>query len=123
MLTLIFVETLNLYIENRVGIKLCAGCLLYIISKGFFVAELDFLDFSENLFIVFELSELFELVAVVDEAVTDKLCDVSSKLRVSLAEPSSVSDTVGNIFELVGSNSVVIVEKSSAGSGWHPAWH
>ena len=110
MLTLIFVQAFDLNIENRGRIQLYAGFCPDLFGKVGFVGGLYLLYPLEDAAVVPEVSELFECVRIIYEITADKLIEQSCKTRVCLAEPASVRDTVGDIFEFIGHDCIEIVE-------------
>ena len=74
--------------------------------------KLDFFKLLENLGIGCIGFELFKIIAVIDKSVADKLGKKLCKLRVGLAESTAVSNTVGNVCELVGSERIEILENT-----------
>ena len=66
-------KSLDLNVENRVGIKVDAVGLLDKCGKSFLVAELDLLKVFEHLSVIGICLEFFKLTSVIDKAVADKL--------------------------------------------------
>ena len=57
MLSLVFMQTLYLYIEYRIRIHYHAVVLLDILCKGLLVGVLDLGELMEHLFVVFKLGK------------------------------------------------------------------
>ncbi len=101
LLTLVFVQTLHLNVENAVYIQLYAGGFLNVLRKALLVAALYLSELFEDALVVREYLELYKLGSILFKPVADTLGKQVGKLRVGLEQPSSVRDTVGDILELV----------------------
>ena len=82
MLSLVFVETLYLYVENAVCIEVDAGFVLDILCEGFLVFLLDSHELCEDFLVVLEFSEVFKLRAVLYELWTDSLREKIGQSRI-----------------------------------------
>ena len=102
LLALVLVQTLNLYIKNAVNIQLCARRFLNVLRETLLVFTLDFAESLENRSVVCENLELDELGSVLLEALADALGEQVGKSLVALEQPAAVSDTVGDVLELIG---------------------
>ena len=110
MLSLVFVETLYLNVENTVCIEDDARSALDVFCKGFLVFLLYCHELCEDFLVVLELAEILKLCAVLDELGTDGVLQQLCKSGIGLIEPSSVSDSVGDVLELLGSILIFIME-------------
>ena len=110
MLSLVFVETLYLNVENAVGIKNNASLILNVFSEMLFISLFNVHKLRKNIFVVLKLSELFKLCAVLDKFSSDSFAEKLCKSGIGLIKPSSVSDAVGNVLEFFRSILVFIVE-------------
>ena len=72
MLTLILVQTLNLHIENRIGVKRDSHIFLNIIGKAHLIYALNIAQLCKNLFIVLISIKLLQLLCVLYKAVAYK---------------------------------------------------
>ena len=109
-LSLILVQTLYLYVEYRVGIDRKSRRLLNEIGEIHLISTLYFEPLVENVSLSFELFQLLEFVSVLEEGISDKFGDERREPGVGLAQPSAVSDTVGDVGEYARVHLVVIVE-------------
>ena len=110
MLTLVFVETFDLHVENRIRVQNNAGVLFHMLSKRFFVVAFDALERFQNTRVVFVFAQLQKLVGVIDKAAADEFFEELRKLGVRLAQPAAVRNPVGDVFKLVGREHIEIVE-------------
>ena len=109
-LTLVLVHSLDLYVEDRVGINTLARLIVCIISEVFLIVMLDIGNSVENCRIVLILGKSDKLASVILEALADNLAKKLGKCGVGVVEPSSVNYAVGNVGELPGSHLIEIVE-------------
>ena len=94
-------QTLNLNIENAVNIELCACCLFNVFCKLLFIVTLNLAQFFKNALVVREYLELYKLGSILLEALSDTFGKQIGKLRVRLQQPTTISDTVGDVLELI----------------------
>ena len=67
-LPFVFVQTFNLYIENRIGIDGNAVCLFDISGKTLLVGVLDLKQIVQHFVVTFEPHQIFQLVGVFQES-------------------------------------------------------
>ena len=103
-------ETLNLNVEDAVGVKNDTGVLLNVLAEASLILLLYSEELLENSLIVLELSECLKLSSVLDELITDSLGEELCESGVGLIEPSSLRDTVSNVLELIRSIEEFLVE-------------
>ena len=109
-LALVLMQTLDLYIEQGIGVHLDAIALEDQIAEALLVGQLDLLQAGEHTGIVSVLQQLLQLSGVLDEAVPDELFEQSTEVRIGLAQPAAVGDTVGDVEEATGLHLVIVPE-------------
>ena len=110
LLTLVLMESLNLYIKDRILIYVNVLCLLKVILENDLVLFLDIHDLAKDCIIIIELSEVIQFLCILLVSVTDELCDICCKLLVAVEEPSSECDTICLVVELLRINLVEVVQ-------------
>ena len=103
VLPLVLMETLHLYVEQRIRIYHDADPILYDGCKSGFVATLDLLPFRPEPRIIskrFYLPDLF--FEMFDPAVADRFCDQTCKFRVAQGYPASRGHPVRHVHEAFG---------------------
>ena len=109
MLSLVFVETLYLYVEDAVCVE--DDVVLLDILCEFLLGKLLYSkELVEDFLVILELAEIFKLCAVLDELCADSVLEELCERRIGLIQPASVSDTVGNVLEFFRSILIFIVE-------------
>ena len=109
-LALVLMQTLDLHVEQGVGVHHHAVALQDQVGQAFFVVQLDVLELLEHRRVVVVLHQLFQLGAVLGEAVPDQLLEQGGQLGVGLAQPAAVGDAVGDVAEVVRLHLVVVPE-------------
>ena len=82
MLSLVFVETLYLNVENAVGIEDDIALRLYILSEFFLVSLLYISELLEEFLIVLELLQLLKLGSVLYELPADGVAEEVCQSRI-----------------------------------------
>ena len=103
-------QTLDLYVKHRVSVDKLAGLCVKHISKSYLVIVLDRSYSVKNLCIVCVLCKVVKLDRIVTVARSNRFIKQSCKLRVRVAEPTTVSNTVCYVCEALGIHSVEVVE-------------
>ena len=109
-LTLVFVQSLYLYVENTVGVYRYTVCFLYIFGKTNLIRSLYFRQLFRYVAVVLQRQKFFKLRRVLNPAVAYLVGDEVGKERIGFRHPSSVSDTVGYVGEFFGGYFVVVCE-------------
>jgi hypothetical protein len=101
-LSLILVDSLNLNGKQRVGIDRNSESPFDIICQSDFIIHLDFIEFLYENWIIHFVLKFLEKDGIGEPLViTEGFSEQSGKLRIALQQPSSESDSVGDILELV----------------------
>lgn len=104
LLALVFVDTLDLDIEQSSGVHSNTIVLLDVFCKSDLVGILDITELFAELLVINKGLQLVKQCKILEELMSTKLgCDQSRELGVGLVKPSSWSDTIGNVGELVRS--------------------
>ena len=109
-LTLIFVQALDLNVEDRMSIDLLARLMIEVIGKCDFVIVLYSANSVKNGRVVSELCKFSKLYGIVSVSRTDSLVKKLCKLGVGIAQPTTVSYTVGYVFKAVRIHLVEVLE-------------
>lgn len=110
MLSLVFVQTLYLNVEDTVCVENDTAFSLDILRKVLLVLLLYVKKFCKESLVVLVSLECGKLCAVLDELRADSLGEEFREVGVRLIEPSSVCNAVCYVLELLGSEAVLIVE-------------
>ena len=110
VLPLVFVQTLYLYVEDAVRVQKDTALLFNILCEAFLVFLLDFPQLFQNSLVIFKDIELFQFAAVYQELVANLFPQQLGQTRIGLIQPSSVSNTIGNVLELVRGIQIFIME-------------
>ena len=110
-LALVFVDTLDLHIEERVHVNIHALRCLEVLGEAFLVLLLDGHEFLLELGVLRKLFELLEFVEVLDPAFADLGADEFGHSRVSLANPATRRHAVRLVVELFRPQFVEVLEE------------
>ena len=94
LLTLILMQTLYLYIKDRVHIQNEVLCLIQILRCFFLVVMTDSADLIEHLLIIMIFHQLLQLHSILPESGADQGLDIGRELRVGGNEPAAEGNTV-----------------------------
>lgn len=104
LLSLVFMYTLDLNVEERLGVDADTSSLQDVLGKSDLVGILNLCPLLLELLVIDKVLKLVEKGQVLQELVAAKLGgDELRESWVSLVQPSSWCDTVGDICELVWS--------------------
>ena len=95
-------EALHLNIEDGVGVDGQTGLGLNVGGQTLLVSALGGTHGLQELGVVLELLELFQLKGVLEPAVANGLCHELGVGGVGLGKEATVRDTVGLVVELLG---------------------
>ena len=109
-LALIFMQALNLHIEDRIRVNVDAVVLRNIGGKAYLILALDGLQIFQNIRIVAVLEQRLECIRILQEAVADQLFEIRRQLRVRLAQPAPVGDAIGHVHEALRIHVVIVAE-------------
>ena len=110
-LALVFVDALDLHIEERVGIDIDTLRCLEVLGEAFLVLLLDGHEFLLELGVLGELLELAQVVEVLDPAFADLGRDETRHGGVGLADPATRRHAVRLVVELFGPQFVEVLEE------------
>ncbi len=94
LLTLILMQTLYLYIKDRVHIQNEVLCLIQILSRLFLVVMTDSADLIEHLLIIIIFHQFLQLHCILAESGSNQRLDIGRELRVGGDEPAAERNTV-----------------------------
>ena len=103
-------QTLNLYVEDRVHVDFDAVVLLDIVRQTLLVVALDLAQLVEQLLVVRIVVQNLQFGRMGAVAGADLALDQLSQLRVGLTQPAAVRNAVGDVAELGGVDFVEIGE-------------
>ncbi len=109
-LPLVLVQTLDLHVEQRVGVHIDAVGMGDILGQAQLVVPLDYGQPVQHSLVVLVGQQLFQGVGVFQEVVADQLMQALGQPGVGLAQPPPVGDAVGDVQEPVGGILVVVAE-------------
>ena len=109
-LALIFMQALNLHIEDRIRVNVDAVVLRNIGGKAYLILALDGLQIFQNIRIVAVLEQRLECIRILQEAVADEGLQIAGQRRVRLAQPAAVRNAVGDVQEAAVIEIVIIPE-------------
>ena len=98
-LPLVFVDTLCLNVEYGVRVYLYGGRLEYPVCKLYLVVLLDLPQLLEDVFVIPEFEELFEVHGIGFELRPYEVLYQLAEPRIGLAQPPSVCDPVCHVGE------------------------
>ena len=81
-LALIFMQALNLHIEDRIRVNIDAVVLRNIGGKAYLILALDGLQIFQNIRIVAVLEQRLECIRILQEAVADEGLQIAGQRRV-----------------------------------------
>ena len=110
LLSLVLVKSLYLNIKDRFRVNLYTFMLLKVSCKFFFLAHLKSLELIKNFLVIDVVKELFKLISILLESITDCLRKEISKWMVAGKEPSTEGDSVCLIVEFLRIELVEIVK-------------
>ena len=110
MLALVLVHTLDLAVEDGVGVDDLTGALLEVSGKVLLVVQLDLIQALQDGLVRSELVQLGQVGGVVLVAGADGLVQQLAQLGVGGQQPAAVSDAVGHVLESLRFEQVVVVE-------------
>ena len=110
-LTLVFVDTLDLHVEERVHVDIHALRCLEVLGEAFLVLLLDSHEFLLELGVLRKLFELLEFIEILDPAFADLGGDEFRHSRVCLADPATRRHAVRLVVELFGPQFVEVLEE------------
>ena len=99
-LALVFVEALDLDVEERVGVDIDAEALADVVGEGLLVTALGVAEGADEGGVGGEVLKAAELREVADPAVADGAGDERGEARVGLEEPAALGDAVRLVGEL-----------------------
>ncbi len=98
-LALVFVDPLDLNIEDRIEIGLNSRQLCYVIRERLFIALLDFSPFFLELSIRRQRFKLFHFIKVCSPAIANFAGDQFRQTWIALQEPSTLGNAVRFVVE------------------------
>ena len=107
-LTFVFVQPLDLHVENTVGVHGHAVGFLDIFGKLYLVLLLDCEKFVHRRFIVLEFGKFLQNRRVSQPSCSDFVVYEGRQSGVGFGYPTPVRDAVGHVGELLGSYLIVI---------------
>ena len=110
MLALVLVHTLDLAVEDGVGIDDLTGALGQVVGEAGLVLQLDLVQALENGLVVLKLIQLGKVGSVMLVAVADGLIQQLAQAGIGSQQPAAVCDAIGHILEGLRLVQVVIVE-------------
>ena len=99
VLALVLVQTLDLYIEERIRADADAAAILDDLGEAHFVAAFDVVEALLEGAVRGEFFEAAELRGIFEPAGADGLGDEGGELRIAHIEPAAEGDAVGEIEE------------------------
>ena len=114
MLALVFVQSLDLHIEERIGADADAAAILNDLGEAHFVAAFDVVEALLEGAVGGEFFEAAELRGVFEPAGADGLGDEGGELRIAHIEPAAEGDAIGEIEEALGEKLVELGEEPLA---------
>ena len=109
-LTLVFVHTLDLDIENGIRVNADARAFIRIVRKPLLVAPLDLSDLRKNRGIVAEFFQSRKMQRTFAVIGSDQLVEKRAERGVREIQPAAMNDAVGNIGKLPRCHFVEVVE-------------
>ena len=100
-LSLVLVQTFNLYIEDGMRVNIDTIMLFDVFSQTQFILVLDVHEFLLCFRVIHIQSQFFDLRKICDPLVTDMICDPVSQQRISVFQETSLGDTVGLVVEFL----------------------
>ena len=101
-LALIFVDALDLDVEQRVGVQPYAGQVPQMGGEGHLVGALDQGDPFPKCGISGQRVQVLQSVGVVKEAFPNRIAQQAGEVRVALLQPAARRDAVGLVVDLIG---------------------
>jgi len=98
-LALVFMDTLDLHVEHRVGIEANAHRLLDVVRQRHFVGALHFGDALTQHGIAGHRIEIAQLGRVIEEGIADRILDRRGQTGIALLQPAARRDTVGLVVD------------------------
>ena len=101
LLSLVLMQTLYLYIKNRIQVERQVLCLIEILDCLLFIVMTDFADLLQNFFVIPVLKKFFQLHGILAVSGPDQLIKIRSHLRVRRDEPAAEGDAVCLVIEFL----------------------
>ncbi len=109
-LTLVLVQTLDLYVKDRAGINFDSVVLKDVVGKTDLILVLDVEEFLPGLLVIRIDSEFFHAGQVGDPLVADVIGNPVCQQRVAVQQETSLGNTVGLVVELLGEHLVEVLQ-------------
>ena len=109
-LTLIFVQTLYLYVKDGIRINDNAVVFFDILGHAFLILLFDSGQLFQYSSIIFIGHKTFKGIGISLEFVTDQFGNQIGQTRIGLVQPTSVGNTIGDILEFFGCDGIEIIK-------------